>query len=542
MKQQTLKLILVLVAFLVLPNFASAATFNVSLTGTKTVGSSIVDDWSDSNCYGNIADAIKKMTAGAGDTIVINDGVYIGVANMINFSTSFFPKSGVLDSYSTIKARNIGQTIIDGQYLMAPFDNSNQAMPASEYLHVDGIHFRNGNCGVFSIKGSYNKITNCGFEDGQSASSTGQCPIADLVGGNGDTNNPVPSTYNLFEDDWAWGRGRYGLYFGGNTPGADHSIFRRVIVRQDDAAQGPVSGIMFYNGHDNVCQNCIVLDGTDSSISEHYGAFAATANYPLSAPTTLNHLVIGSIGLNNEKYSGFFPQENINTFTLKDTVLWGNLNGVTLSSNTVGTTSSEHLTVGASTYRDGFNSNPGYVTGFLDVTNSIVVNNVRYGLYYTRNASYINNFGNIVGSILGTTVTNGNSINPFIDSLKYLPRIENGSQLSGIASDGGDIGANILYQIGKSGSLYGETDWNNITTTPIWPLPNEAIWAMKMKMYGSSGPGGDRGFAHLAGSTATPLTDYIWNYQGSSPTMTAANIYEISDGVAPSAPSGLSVL
>ncbi|MEI7891034.1 MAG: hypothetical protein WCI36_03605 [bacterium] len=542
MKNVYLKLLFVFCIFLILPNFANAAVFNVSLTGTKTVGSSIADDWSDSNCYGNIANAIKKMTTGAGDTVVINDGVYIGTSNMINFSTNFFPPSGTTGNFTTIKARNIGQAIIDGQYLMAPFDNSNQAMPASQYLHVDGIHFRNGNCGVFSIKGSYNKVTNCGFEDGQSPSSIGQCPIANLIGGNGDTGNPIASTYNLFEDDWAWGRGRYGLYFGGNTPGADHSIFRRVVIRQDDAAQGPVSGIMFYNGHDNVCQNCIVLDGTDTSASEHYGAFAATANYPLGAPTTLNHLVIGSIGLNNAKYSGFFPQYDIATFTLKNTVLWGNLNGVTLSGNTVGTISSDHLTVGASTYRDGFNSNPGYTTGFIDVINSITANNARYGLYYTRNASYVNNFGNIVGAMSGATATNSNTINPFLDSLKYLPRIETGSQLKGIASDGGDIGANILYQIGKSGSLYDEADWSTQTATPLWPLSNESIWAAKIKAYNASGPGGDRGFAHLAGSTATPLTDYIWNYLGSSPAMTVANIYEISDVTAPSAPSGLSVL
>jgi hypothetical protein len=71
-----------------------------------------------------------------------------------------------------------------------------------------------------------------------------------------------------------------------------------------------------------------------------------------------------------------------------------------------------------------------------------------------------------------------------------------------------------MYQTGVSGTLHGETGWDTLTSTQLWPFPNESIWAAKMKAYTATGPGGNRGFAALSGSTATPLTDYIWGYLG----------------------------
>jgi hypothetical protein len=58
--------------------------------------------------------------------------------------------------------------------------------------------------------------------------------------------------------------------------------------------------------------------------------------------------------------------------------------------------------------------------------------------------------------------------------LKYLPRIEAGSALAVAGA-----GANILYQQGVSGTLYGETGYNTLTSTQLWPYPNEQLWANK---------------------------------------------------------------
>jgi len=64
------------------------------------------------------------------------------------------------------------------------------------------------------------------------------------------------------------------------------------------------------------------------------------------------------------------------------------------------------------------------------------------------------------------------NINPFYSAstnptgaLKYITRIENSSNLSGIGSSGADIGANIKTLIGISGTLFGETGYNTDTGT-----------------------------------------------------------------------------
>jgi hypothetical protein len=477
-----------------------------------------------------IAAGIAIMTGG--DTLILNDGTYTGTKNMIGLvAPRQFPPSGIDAAHpTTIRAAHVGSAIIDANYTDIPFSNANQTpsynlngtLVSSAFIHVDGIHFRRGNVGVFEIKGHYHKITNCGFEDGQSPSSTAQLPIADIVGSD--------SSYVLFEDCWAWGKGRYGIYFGGSSPGVNNSIFRRCVVRQDDAAQGPIAGIMFYNGHDNLCQNCIVLDSTDTSASEHYGAFSATANYPSSAPSSLNNQVVGSIGLNNAKLYGYLPQMTIGTLSISNTVLWGNkYSGVDHSDNTTGVSSLNHMLIGANgSY--GIQGNSGYLKSFIDVTNSIIPDNALYGIKTARTASYINTYGNGSGASGGATITNGITSNPFDSALKYLQRIEPGSNLKGAASDGGDIGANIVYQIGAPGSLYGDANWNTVTQNPLWPLANEAIWSAKIKSYTASGPGGNRGFAAV--NTSTPLTDYIWGYLGNTVPPFNVQATSISGGVA----------
>jgi hypothetical protein len=452
-----------------------------------------------------ISSGIALMSSG--DTLILEDGIYTGTSNMIGtVAPRRFPPAGSAEHYTVIKAQNVGGAILDGDYSDVPFSNANQSEPVASHLLIDGIHFRRGNMGVFEIKGKYHKVTNCGFEDGQSPSDKRQLPIADIVGS--------ASSYVLFEDCWAWGKGRYGIYFGGSSPGVSNSIFRRVVVRQDDAAAGPVSGIMFYNGHDNVCQNCIVIDSADTSPGEHYGAFAATANYPTGSPATLNHQVVGSIGLNNKRYYGFLPQYNIGTFSIINSVLWGNgMSGISASPSTVGVTALDHVTIGANAV-DGISGNPGYKNSFIDAQNTLSVKNGRWGFYYGRRADYVHAYGNGRGAQSGTQLKHELTSNPFLSTLKYLPRIEKGSKSGGAKSAGRDMGANLLYRIGGSGKLHGEPGWDQTTTTPLWPFPNEALWSGKMRGYTASGPGGNRGFAAL--KSPTPLTDYVWGYLGNT--------------------------
>jgi len=97
-------------------------------------------------------------------------------------------------------------------------------------------------------------------------------------------------------------------------------------------------------------------------------------------------------------------------------------------------------------------------------------------------------------------------------ALKYLTRIEDGSDLDGAASDGGDIGPTILKKIGVDGTFYGETGYDTETTENLWPWPNEDIIREHMRAYSYDNGNltGARGFC----ADGQTLSKYIWGYLG----------------------------
>ena len=116
--------------------------------------------------------------------------------------------------------------------------------------------------------------------------------------------------------------------------------------------------------------------------------------------------------------------------------------------------------------------------------------------------------------------------NPLTNGLLYIPRIETGSTLKTAAQSGSQIGAEILYKTGISGTLYGEAGWNTITNEKLWPFPNEEVIKTEVSSFhksagevysGSPEMNGARGFAAdgngLYGGPIT-LTSYVWEYLG----------------------------
>jgi hypothetical protein len=83
---------------------------------------------------------------------------------------------------------------------------------------------------------------------------------------------------------------------------------------------------------------------------------------------------------------------------------------------------------------------------------------------------------------------------------------------------GTQIGAEIMYQHGVSGTLYGETGYDTLTSVPLWPWPNEALIKADFASYSGPGPSGVRGFATGTSKdgTAQSLTKYIWEYLGNT--------------------------
>lgn len=510
-----------------------AATYYVDGSATNDSGT------------GSTTSPKKYITSGlrlmsGGDTLIIKDGVYTGVNNMIGdyASPQINPPSGTAQAYTTIKAEHVGGAVIDAEYLRYAF--STQNVNPVNYVIVQGIHFRHGQCGLFNIMGDHNKVLQSGFEDGEAPSHDGECPIAFIAGG---------SSYSLVEDSWVWGKGRYGFYTGSTAGGTNHIIFRRVVVRLDATPIGWVTaGLRFYNGQTNAMQNSIVIDSLVSSGSVEPSAITSGGGSSTYEP---DHLYEGMMVINNPDRRGYIPEDGATTNTFTNSVLWGNKDGIFAVSafSSPFTLNLSNLTIGENiAYAVRDNANYSGLT--TNLTNSLIqVPNGGTAFNEPNSITitdvYIPGTGTLGSNPGGYTSINGST---YAAGLKYLPRIESGST---IANAG--IGPSILYQIGVSGSVYGDSGWNTVTTTSLWPWPDQDIWTSKLKAYIASGPGGNRGFA--AGGTGLyggpiTLTSYIWEYLGNicpieicidSGSILIPSPTPTTDTTSPAAPTGLTV-
>lgn len=466
-----------------------------------------------------------------GDTLIIRDGVYTGANNFIGdyASPQAWPPSGSAGAFTTIRAEHVGQAVMDGQYNNPPFYTGNHTTKLN-YVHVDGIHFRRGNGGVFTIYGDHDWISHCGFEDGLNPADDSEVPIASMFGG---------SSYGLVEDCWVWGKGRYGFYTSstdpnGNHTGTHHMIFRRVVVRIDDTPAGwMTAGLRFYGSDTNTMQNCIIVDGHWNPGSAEFHGMATGGG---SSSSDSNDAFYGNIVLNNPLIDCYWSEKGTGTHTLDNNVCWGNNQGPTMCQDFEApfTVTLSHTTTGQNTTID-MRQNYGFE---VDLTHE---------LYFTKSGASTFLNGSITapeyvylagGASIGsgasgyTLFSNATQTTLNNAGLKYLPRLENGSTLANAG-----VGATILYQIGGIGTFYGDSGWNATSPNQLWPLADEQMWAAKMASYSASGPGGNRGFAALAGTSTTPLTDYIWGYLGNPK---PAAIYATSN-LPPAEPRGFRV-
>ncbi|MEI7891036.1 MAG: hypothetical protein WCI36_03615 [bacterium] len=186
--------------------------------------------------------------------------------------------------------------------------------------------------------------------------------------------------------------------------------------------------------------------------------------------------------------------------------------------------------------------------GIFTMTNSIVSDSLLYGIKGILSPTYsaifnTTNYAGASSSGTGTII----STNPIGNGLSYLPR-------SDMTVNGHNVGARIMKQYGKSGTIFGETGYdllqdgtNGQADVNLWPFPNESLIKNNFASYDPAidggGSSGARGFAagtSIDGSSQT-LTKYIWEYLGNQ---IPCEIYGACgiDVTAPSAPSGLSVL
>lgn len=464
--------------------------------------------------FANLQSAMFAMSAG--DTLIIRDGTYTGASNQIT-STAHPPVSST--TWTSIKAEHDGEVFFGDP-------NSNVSMlyvesTGNSHWQFEGITWLGGGTHLGAV--SYVKFLRCG----SGSNLVTGCPIP--------FSNNV-SSYLLYEDCHAWGGGRYMF----SSYLSDHNIYRRCVGRTDaaitthDGKNEPIGGIAIYGSSYCEVQNCILID-IDTPSYWVYESLPGALTCPNG--TGSNVFFRGNIVLNSDMPAG----GSANGFTAvvrENNILW-DVRGATIYG---GTTVFDHNTIGvmktAAANSVGINGYNATITANNTIFNDL---DGQYGALYNVKSDYNYFYNNSVnysgGSSAGShDVTN---VNPLTNSMLYLPRIESGTTLSGVASDGSNIGATVLKKIGVSGTLYGESGYNTTTNNNLWPFPNEGIIKKNFASYSHPTISGARGFAatgkQLNGTDDITLTSYIWEYLGNQ---LPSDIYVTGVIVTP-APSGL---
>ena len=499
-----------------LPLTSYGATYYVSPSGSGSTCSS------GSRCV--LATGLGKLAGG--DTLILGDGTY---------STQIkSPAGGSAGAYTVIKAENDGSAIVQS--------TSTASRPlelGTSYVQIEGIKFvanisGSTNTDAANITGSYNKIFRSAF----------------VVTPNSDTTNNtsdviIQGSYNLLEDCWAWGGGRYKflLYGGNDVNGGKNNILRRCVGRHDRDASTLGNGVFVnYQGASNLFQNCIVVDSDQSSYYGYWhGPFffekgQKGSDVWIKDSIALHYSTLAVHDTSSMDYQGsMFTHGYIH---ISNTVAWDGGGGFETYYDYGGRLLSvDHSTFGSSNGSGGGDwSGWAFYGGGAQNSQAVATNNILYSwaggaLGNVGGANDYNSFyANGTNRANSTTGAHDiTSINPLANSLKYLPRIETGSSLKGAGSGGSDVGATILYKRGTSGTLYGQSGYDTLTTEPLWPFPNEARIKADMSSYPSSWPSGNlpnpvRGFTSGTSKDGSPqtLTKYIWEYLGNQ---IPANIY-----------------
>lgn len=506
---------------------ASAATYYVATTGSDSTG-----DGSSTRPFKTIGAGLNKIASG--DTLIVKAGTYTDLGNFINSRVYKLP-SGTAGKYTTIMAETPFSVRLKNTGSLNYYDSP--VFLARDYVHIDGFVFEINNTPdpehMASISGSYNKLTRTIFKR---TGPTNQYGGWVWIGGNN----------NLLEDCAGVGSARYGFSIGGPTDTAQRNIIRRCVGRVDYSVSNQPKATFNVYGNDSgtnvrdvLLQNCIAIDGRAGPSSQEptYGGFYFPKN---AAGVTIQ----GSIVLNTEAaYAGYFVKElGAQDLKMVDSIAWGGTGaasqaGIRANSSGAGTYFTlNHVTVGkyGAAYYNKDSAPQRILQNSLLVDNGSLAEGSDFGWTTLTNNAYSSSV-----QLKGTA-----AISLSVSPLKYIVRSESGSLLSGKATDGADVGANVTKRYGKSGTLWGESGYDQVTTEGLWPWLYEdkikAVFAESNPPPAGAVPTTNdttRGFAAAIDQFGKPqtLTRYIWQYLGNQ---IPAEIYGTTP-VTLQAPSGL---
>lgn len=513
---------------------AEAATYYIAPSGGADAGPG-----TSASPWATFAHAFGAMSGG--DTLIVKDGTYAQQIRDI--------PSGRTGAYTTVKAEHDGRATIIGS-ADACLD------VGGSYIQIEGMQF-DGRAvrGVAIVSGAdHVKLLRCAFYGAVCRDNT-------AVVSAGPNSSDI-----LFEDCWAFGCGRYKFV----AYESQRVVFRRCVARHDYhvAADDQCATFTNYDANDVVYQNCVAIDSMNEPgvYGNNYGGvwFEKNNHAPTDPPNNIS--VVGSIFLNVDT-TAFNDPKIYGAHAFRDDVVWhsrGGMEFLNIYEDWLGhfqpSVDVKHVTMGdvygawtdQTPFGIGFTglTNEGHTySGFpAQVTDSLMVRLNVYGIGSDIRSDYNDLYGNAANYQSCATCKGAGPHDRQVDpGLRYIVRIEPDSPLKGAASDGGDVGANVLQRIGVSGTLHGEPGWDQVTSEPLWPFPNEArikadMGAWTNPVDAAIGPPGARGFcapgtARYGGSIS--LTSYVWEYLGNA---CPQEICGTATRAAPSTPTALAAV
>ena len=480
----------------IVENFGPAVFLILFLLAISVIGATYYADDAAANDAGDgsvgspkkyIPSAIALMSAG--DTVIIIDGTYTGANNAI----TSLPVFGTSGNWCHVIAETNGGVEIQSTFYY-------DAGVTSCYYYWRGMTFKSQASHGLSYADQHYK--NVGFIGGQVCSSS--CAGAVVL---------MAARRSLYEDCYFAGvGGRYTVM----SYEIDSTIFRRCIARRDGGytfdGSNPEANWSNYGSSYMSYQNCISIDNTltysfnifeGDTIWNYQASFYCTGHG--SNPASDSVEFIGCIDLNGQS-TGWYcdTDDGGNSLKLTDCISYTNDAAVALGNTglpmainrmTAGELASEAIAEWSES---------------ITVTNSIFYNHTSAGSGSPA-VTYTNTFN--PSSFTGTGVTH---VNPLVNGLLYLIRIETDSTLKTSGESGGQMGAEVVKRIGTDGTFYGDAGFRDVTETDLWPWPNEA----RIKTDFTAVSGGDRGFCDQAGTLSDYIIEQLGNdnpYDGSSP-------------------------
>lgn len=292
----------------------------------------------------------------------------------------------------------------------------------SWYTSIEGFKFTGS--GQKVITGNYLKFKRDAFVGGPTSGNT----VIVQIG----SNNSTPGAdHVLVEDSWVYGPGgRYKVL----VYNATNIVLRRVVTRTDagynNSDGAPEADITVYDSRNVEVQNAIALDGQGSGayVAVFYNALNAGTSTPNATRAWRGNIAIKGSGY----YMGTEGSSGITGLVVEDGAAIGGTYGV---SQMKGTGNIYRRMTLLNSTGDGF----GVFGGSATVANSIVAGQ--------RGSAFSG-----VSCATCATTTSG---------LRNLVEPVNGK------------GATIVNRIGVSGTLYGETGFDQVTADALWPWPNQ---------------------------------------------------------------------